>query len=312
MDITRHTRGVYAIAPTPFHPDGTVDGDSVESLVQFYRKAGVDGLTVLGLLGEAPKLTFDESRDVAHRFIRAAGDLPVIVGVSAPGFQSMAQLSAEVMADGAAGVMIAPRAGLQTDDQVVGYFRNAAAAVGASTPFVVQDFPLSSGVQISIPALQRIFTDNDNAVILKHEEWPGLDKITALRRLTERGELPRVSILSGFGAVFLDCEMRRGADGAMTGYAFPEMLVSVVRSAQAGDFDAMQAVFDAHLPYLRYEQQPGVGLAVRKYVLQRRGVIGSDTQRVPAGVLSAETRAEVDLLITRLHATDHGRELFYS
>ncbi len=113
-----------------------------------------------------------------------------------------------------------------------------------------------------------------------------------------------VSILCGNGGLVLDFETERGADGAMTGYAFPDMLVDVVRLAQEGKRDAAHDLFDAHLPLVRYEQQQGVGLAVRKYVLLKRGAIASDAQRMPASALSAAARAEVDYLLARLAKHD--------
>jgi|SRR5262245_16920675 len=79
-----------------------------------------------------------------------------------------------------------------------------------------------------------------------------------------------IPVLVGNGGVFLDFEMERGADGAMTGYAFPEMLVDVVRLQKAGRREEAHDLFDAHLPLMRYEQQPGPGLAVRKHILKLR------------------------------------------
>jgi 4-hydroxy-tetrahydrodipicolinate synthase len=90
----------------------------------------------------------------------------------------------------------------------------------------------------------------------------------------------------------------------MTGYAFPDMLVDVVKHSQAGRREAAHDLFDAHLPLIRYEQQQGIGLAVRKYVLQKRGAIAHDTQRVPGNSLSATARAEVDYLLSRLARHD--------
>jgi 4-hydroxy-tetrahydrodipicolinate synthase len=90
----------------------------------------------------------------------------------------------------------------------------------------------------------------------------------------------------------------------MTGYAFPDMLVDLVKFSNAGDRARAHDLFDAHLPLIRYEQQPGVGLAVRKYILQKRGAIASDTQRKPATPMSAAARAEVDFLLDRLHRFD--------
>jgi 4-hydroxy-tetrahydrodipicolinate synthase len=138
--------------------------------------------------------------------------------------------------------------------------------------------------------------------MLKHEDWPGLDKVTAMRRFTAEGAMRRVSILCGNGGLFLPQEIERGADGAMTGYAFAEMLVELVRLIRADDRAAAHDLFDAHLPLLRYEQQPGIGLAVRKYVLKRRGVIASDAQRKPAGRLSPESIAEIEWMLGRLSA----------
>ena len=124
--------------------------------------------------------------------------------------------------------------------------------------------------------------------MLKHEDWPGLEKISALRGFQKDGSLRPLSILTGNGGLFLDFEMERGADGAMTGYAFPELLIDVVKLSKAGKRDAAHDLFDAHLPLIRYEQQPGAGLAVRKYVLQKRGVIASSAQRKPGSSITAD------------------------
>jgi len=140
--------------------------------------------------------------------------------------------------------------------------------------------------------------------MLKHEDWPGLEKISALRAAQSSGDLKPVSILCGNGGVFLDFEMDRGADGAMTGYAFPDMLVDLVNLSRDGQRDAAHDLFDAHLPLLRYEQQPGVGLAVRKYILWRRGAIAHDAQRMPRSSMTAAARAEVDYLLARLALRD--------
>ncbi len=295
--LTEDAKGVYVIAVTPFLADGSVDDASTDRMVDFYLDAGATGLTVLGIMGEAPKLTIEESRHVVQRILaRVAGRVPVVVGVSAPGFAQMQALTRMVMDDGAAAVMIAPPGSLRTDDQIVAYYRQAAEFIG-DTPFVLQDFPLVTGVQIPVSVIARIVAEVPTCVCLKHEDWPGLDKIGALRA---EGTLNRrISILCGNGGVFLPEEMGRGADGAMTGFAYPEMMVDVVRHAGAGDMDRAQDLFDAYLPLARFEQQPGLGLAVRKYVLAKRGVIADAAQRRPGAGLSAASRAEVDRLMAR-------------
>jgi 4-hydroxy-tetrahydrodipicolinate synthase len=295
--LTTEARGVYVIAVTPFHPDGRIDMESCDRMVDFYLSAGATGLTVLGMMGEAPKLTVEESRDVVARILtRVAGRVPVVVGVSAPGFAQIDTLTRMVMDLGAAGVMVAPPGHLRTDDQIVTYYRQVAEVLG-DVPFVLQDFPLATGVQMANGVIARIVNELPGCVCLKHEDWPGLEKISALRR---EGVLNRrISILCGNGGVFLPEEMARGADGAMTGFAYPEMMVDVVTHHARGEMDRARDLFDAYLPLARFEQQPGLGLAIRKYTLARRGIIAHDALRKPGAALSAASRAEVDLLMAR-------------
>ena len=302
--LTGDAHGLYVIAATPFHEDGRLDATSTDGMVEFYRDCGVSGLTILGMMGEASKLDTDEAIAFSKQVVRRAGNLPVIVGVSSPGFAAMRTLTRAVMDAGAAGVMIAPPATVRTDDQVAGYYDQCVAEIGADVPFVIQDYPLSSGVVIAPVVIRRIVMAHASCKMLKHEDWPGLEKITTVRGYERDGSMRHISILAGNGGLFVDFEMERGADGAMTGYAFPDMLADMIRSQREGHRDRAHDLFDAHLPLLRYEQQPGAGLAVRKYVLMKRGAIASDAQRSPASKLSASARAEVDFLLRRLSKFD--------
>jgi 4-hydroxy-tetrahydrodipicolinate synthase len=303
MKLTSEAKGVYVIAPTPFHADGRIDEASIDRMTDFFIGAGVDGMTVLGQLGEAPKMAHEESVGIVKRVLQRV-KFPVIVGVSAPGFAAMRALTQDVMALGAAGVMIAPPNTLRTDDSIVQYYRQASEAIGTDVPFVIQDYPLTFSVVMTPGVIRRIVMDNPACQVLKHEDWPGLDKISALRGFERDGSMRHVSILTGNNALFLDFEMERGADGANTGYCFPDMLVDVVRLSAAGRRDEAHDLFDAHLPLIRYEQQPGPGLAVRKYVMMRRGIIASDTLRKPGAALPATARAEVDYLLGRVARVD--------
>ena len=255
-------------------------------------------------MGEAPKLDQSEAVAFAERTINRAPHLPFIVGVSAPGFAAMRSLAHEVMLKGAAGVMIAPPPSLRTDDQIVTYYAQAIEAIGKDIPFVIQDYPLTLSVIMTPNVIRRIIMDHPSCVMLKHEDWPGLEKISTLRKFEAEGTLRHISILTGNGGLFLDFEMERGVDGAMTGYAFPELLVDVVSLQKAGKRDEAHNIFDAHLPLMRYEQQQGVGLAVRKYTLMRRGILGSDAQRKPGAGLTTVAKAEVEYLLKRLAVHD--------
>jgi 4-hydroxy-tetrahydrodipicolinate synthase len=304
MLLTADAKGVFPIAPTPFFDDGSIDTESIARMTDFYLECGSTGLTILGQLGEAPKLDHAEAVAIASQVIKLAPKLPVVVGVSAPGFAAMRSLTREVMDRGAAGVMIAPPNTLRTDAQIVGYYKQAVEAIGADVPFVLQDYPLTFSVQMTPDVIRKIVNQLPSCVMLKHEDWPGLEKISALRAFERDGSMRHISILCGNNGLFLDYEVERGADGANTGYCFPDMLCDVVRLFASGEREAAHDLFDAHLPLLRYEQQPGAGLAVRKYVMMRRGIIACAAQRKPAAAMSATARAEVDHLLARLARKD--------
>ena len=293
--------GVYLIAVTPFCEDGTLDLASTDRMVDFYLACGVTGLTILGIMGEASKLTAEESRVFVKQVLaRVAGRVPVVVGASASGFAPMRELTQSVMDLGAAGVMVAPAPSVRSDEQIVSYFDMVSETLGPDVPWVLQDHPVATGVQMPTRVILRIIERAANCVMLKHEDCPGLAKLSAIRAASARGELRRVSILTGNGGgLFLPEELARGADGAMTGFAYPEMMVEVCRAFAAANRERAQDIFDAYLPLARYEQQAGIGLAVRKHILRERGVIASAAIRKPGPKLSAADIGDITWLTTR-------------
>ncbi len=300
--LDRSAKGVFVIAPTPFLPDGSLDLPSADRMTDAFLAAGASGMTILGVMGEAPKLTEAESLTFVERVLqRVAGRVPVVVGASAPGFAQMKAIARGSMELGAAGIMVSPTPGLKGDEAVIAYIAQAMDVVDA--PFVLQDYPQLTGITMTAAMIARMAAD-PRMVMLKAEDWPGLDKLTAIRRMEAEGKMPRVSILGGVGGQFLPEELARGADGIMTGYAFPEMLVKVCELMAAGQRDAAQDLFDIHLPLIRTEVQPGLGLAIRKYVLVKRGIIAHDTLRAPGPKMSKETAGEVDYLLARLARTE--------
>ena len=159
---------------------------------------------------------------------------------------------------GAAGVMVAPPSSLRTDAQILAYYHNTAQTLGP-IPFVLQDFPLATGVQISSSVILQIVHDCPSCVMLKHEDWPGLEKISTLRDASETGGARRISILCGNGGLYLLEEMMRGADGAMTGFGYPEMMAQVIAAFRGDEIDRARDIFDAYMPMVRYEAQPRHG-----------------------------------------------------
>ncbi len=304
MKLNSSANGVFPIAPTPFFDDGRIDTASIDRLGDFYVSCGATGLTVLGQMGEAPKLTHAESVSITTQFIKRTPNRPVIVGVTSPGFASMKALAQEVMSLGAAGVMIAPPNTLRTDEQIITYYHQASKAIGEDIPIVLQDYPLSFSVQMTPKVIRTMVQDIPSIQMVKHEDWPGLEKISALRSFEADGSMRHLAILCGNGGLFLDFEMSRGADGSNTGYCFPDMLCDVVRMKKEGQHDQAHDLFDAHLPLLRYEQQPGTGMSVRKYVMFKRGLLSSDAQRTPGGKLNSIAQKEVNYLLSRLAKKD--------
>jgi 4-hydroxy-tetrahydrodipicolinate synthase len=299
--LNADVKGVFVIAVTPFTESGELDLASTDRMVDFYLESGATGLTILGILGEATKLTAEESHTFVKRVLaRVAGRVPVVVGASAAGFAPMRELSTKVMDMGASGVMVAPAPTLRTDDQIVAYFDMVNATLGENCPWVLQDHPVSTGVQMSTSVVVRVLKNSPACVMLKHEDSPGLAKLSAIRAASDKGDLKRVSILTGNGGgLFLPEELTRGADGAMTGFAYPEMMVDVCKAHASGDIEKAHDIFDAYLPLARYEQQSNIGLAVRKYLMAQRGAIASAALRKPGPKLSDADIADIDRLVRR-------------
>jgi 4-hydroxy-tetrahydrodipicolinate synthase len=299
--LTENASGVYVIAATPFLEDGALDLASIDSLVDFYLSCDVSGMTILGMMGEAAKLSSDESDQVLHRFLhRVQGRVPVVVGVSSPGTNLLVCLARVALDAGAAGVMIAPLPSHQTEEQLYKYFVETCAALGPDVPVVLQDYPVGTTAYISVSTIERLVDQLPQLVMLKHEDTAGHNKLSRLRRGSSSSAHRRISILVGNGGLYLPQELARGADGAMTGFAYPEMLVQVCELFAKGRTEAGEDLFDLYLPLLRHEAQYGIGLAIRKELLRRRGAISGGFVRAPGPRLTRDDLVELDRLVARL------------
>ena len=293
--------GVYIISATPFDDLGVLDLESTKNLIDFYIEKGVDGITILRVMGEAQKLTPDEAELFLNTVLKQVNKrVPVIVGVSNANINNLVKLSNMSMDKGASGVMIAPPINLGADEKIYNYYAKIFDVLGKDIPVCYQDYPFLTKSEISIQTFNRLVNEYSQLVMLKHEEWPGLNKLSKVRSSGKATNTRRVSILTGNGGLYLPQELQRGADGAMTGFAYPEMLIKVVNLHKKGNIDAAEDLFDAYLPLVRYEQQPGIGLAIRKEALHRRGVIRSAKVREPGPSLSSEDRDELTRIIGRV------------
>ena len=299
--ISEESKGVFVIMATPFTDGGALDLQSAGRLIEFYLEEGVHGLTVLGVMGEAPKLSLEEQVEFTrHVLKRVDGRVPVIVGVSNPGMDNLESLSRATMDLGAGGVMIAGIPGLKTDEQVETYFRAIADRLGEEIPICLQDYPPTTTVFISVGVVNRLIAELPHLKMFKHEDCPGHRKLTRLRQAPETDGTRRVSILTGNNGLYVPQELARGADGIMTGFAFPGMLVDVYNLFESGKGEEAEDLFDLYLPVLRHEQQFGFGLALRKETLRRRGAIASAKARDPGPRMDDRDHAEMDRLLERL------------
>ncbi|MBO8142859.1 MAG: dihydrodipicolinate synthase family protein [Firmicutes bacterium] len=295
--------GVFNIMATPFTPDGEVDAEGLRRLVEFQLAAGVDGLTILGIMGEAHKLRETERALVIDTVMDQVRDrVPVVVTVSHGGTAVAVAWAKEAARAGAAAVMAAPPTLLKSPEAVYEFYRRLAGESGV--PVVVQDEPVHTGVIMPPELLVRIITEIDGCRYIKLEEAPTPRKIGQILALAPK-ERP-VGVFGGLGGVQVYYELCRGAVGTMTGFAFPEVLVEIYRRFRTGDRDGARALFYRYLPILAFEGQPGIGLAIRKEILWRRGAIPHPSVRHPAMALDAGTRAELDEVMAQL-GLDRGR-----
>ncbi|QNK82149.1 dihydrodipicolinate synthase family protein [Nakamurella sp. PAMC28650] len=295
-DLTTDLSGTWFVSPTPFTADGAVDPAGLAGIVDATADWGVDGITVLGVMGEVSALSDAERDEVLTGVLRAAaGRIPVAVGCSSPSAPLTAQRISRAVELGASAVMVSAPTLLKDTDQIAGFYR--AACGGAGVPVIVQDEPAATGVPLPVSALLAAL-DATASTTVKLEDPPTPPKITRL--LAAR---PGLTVFGGLGGVSAYAELRRGASGTMTGFAFPEVLRGLRLAAAAGDFASAAVLFDRYLPYLTFEGQPVVGLGIRKEVLRRRGVITCARTRNLRPFLDEITLAELDDVLRRVDLT---------
>jgi len=286
--------GVIPILATPFNTDESFDPESMTSLVRLMKRIGVDGITVLGVLGEANRLNDSEREQVVRTAVSAADGLPVIAGASASGTRAACDLACMAESLGASAVMITPHAEpVPSDERVFGHF---SAITGATRlPVVLQDHPASSGVHMPTGLMLRMVRELPSISCIKEEALPTPPKIRALRGGMGDRTIP---ILTGLGALYGLFDLEAGSDGFNTGFAFPEVLMAMVTAARQGDWQRVRELYTRFLPLIVFEQQPGV--AVRKEILRARGAIATGQVRQPGAQLNPETGKQLAQLIETL------------
>ena len=296
----KENKGVIAIATTPFDENNYIDYESVESLADYYLESGVSGVTILGVMGEAHKLNIEEQKSLIKKYSeKLKNKVPVIVGVSNPGIDNLELLSKFSMDAGASGVMVSGNNGLKNDDHIKTYF-NQVLERTRDIPVCLQDYPPTTNVYFSETVINNLIKDNPSIQMFKHEDCPGHNKLSRLIKYRKEKLNRNYSIFVGNGGLYVPQELRRGADGIMTGFAFIEMLVNVFDLFNNNSKENSEDLFDLYLPLIRHEQQFGIGLALRKFILQKRGIIKFSKVRAPGPALTHEDIQEMNNLLKRL------------
>lgn len=293
MNEAAQLKGVNTVLVTPFHEDESVDVDGVHSVVNAALEAGVDGVVALAIMGEVHKLTDVERTVVVEAVVEACdGRVPVTVGCSAEATAVAVERVGTAQRLGADAVMVAPPRGSRAD-QLPAHYRAVAAAT--DLPVVVQDEPVNTGVVFPASDIAQCL-ELPNVSYVKVEEVPTPEKISAIIEAA-----PGATCFGGLGGVYLYEELTRGADGTMTGFAFPQILVETFRRYSSGDIDGAREHFYRYLPLIRFEAQLGVGgVANRKQILAERGVISSSRARDPADAVDPRTLDELRALIDHM------------
>ena len=288
--------GIYNITPTPFTADGSLDEPSLRKLTEFTRGTGVNGMTILGVLGEADKLTEGERDRVTEIVLDTAGDtFPICVGTTHAGTDGCIYYSKRAQQQGAKAVMVAPPKLARSNDAALER-HYLAVAEAIDIPVVVQDFPPAvGGITMSVELIAKLAAASPRLSFLKLEDDPAPMKITQIRALSKD-----VKIFGGLGGMMFLEELRHGAIGTMTGFAFPEILVEIFAKFTAGNLDGATEVFYKYLPIIRFENQPRINLALRKHIYQLRGVTASSRVRAPFTPVDADTLADLDDILNRL------------
>jgi 4-hydroxy-tetrahydrodipicolinate synthase len=287
-------QGIYPILATPFSDDENIDLESFDRLIRFMTQIGVEGVTILGVLGESNRLIDREREELIKTAVNAAGDMAVIVGTSHTGTFAALALSQMAEALGADGVMVTPQAeAVPSEERIFEYYR--AIGDGIGIPMVLQDHPASTAVHMSVALISRAVAEIPRVACIKEEATPTPPKVRALRQSMKTRSVP---ILTGLGALYGEFDLEAGSSGFNTGFAFPEVLQAMVKANSVGDAARLRELYTRFLPLIVFEQQPGV--AIRKEILRLRGVIRCSKVRHPGADLQPAVGEQLRSLLTHV------------
>lgn len=268
-------RGVWGVLATPFCGEELeVDLDSLRRAVTLFESAGAVGVVALGVFGEAARLSLEERTLVVREVVDASRSCDVVVGLTSTDTAATCLETTQVVA-AAPGRVAALM--VQANSSSISRLRSHLQAVheAGGLPLVLQDYPVASGVHVDVDVIAEA-AGLDYVIAVKCESPPTSPAIGTLASLTD------VPLFGGLGGIGLLDELQAGAAGAMTGFSYPEALQQVITAWDAGGYDAARNAILPWLPLINFEAQIDIGLAIRKEMLRRRGVLSEASVRPPA------------------------------
>ena len=272
-------QGLWGVLATPFDDDLSVDLPSLRNEVASFAEDGCDGLVALGVFGEAASLHADEADAVAGT-VASSTDLPYVLGLSEREPETVIAQARRLLA-AVSRPPVALMAQIGDADPAVAASSLRRLYEATEIGILVQDYPVVSGVTVTDEQVVAIVAACPFVVGVKSETPP---TSVAIAHLAPRVHVP---VFGGLGGVGLLDELEAGSAGAMTGFSHPAALAAMLRAHRHGGFGAARAAWAPWLPLANFEGQLRVGLAIRKELLRRRGVIACARVRRPALPLPA-------------------------
>ena len=288
--------GVHFMMPTVFNDEDSIDIKSMHSVCKFAKNSGCKGLVLLGVMGEAHRLSEHERNFLIEEISQLSKELGLIltIGASAESGYLATSYAAAASDSGAEQVMVAPPIMKKPNENVLfRYYEDINNSIGKNTRIVIQDLPEQSGVHMSPQFMVDLHKNLDKVNSIKLEDPPTPSKISKIDKLRSKD----LKIFGGLGGLFFLEELKRGASGTMTGFAFTEILVEIYDLFSKDKITEAKDVFYKWLPLIRYENTAGISLSIRKEILRKRKITSYSNVRYPSPAMDEDDKKELDFIL---------------
>ena len=288
--------GVHFMMPTVFNDEDSIDIKSMYSVCKFAKNSGCKGLVLLGVMGEAHRLSEHERNFLIEEISQLSKELGLIltIGASAESGYLATSYAAAASDSGAEQVMVAPPIMKKPNENVLfRYYEDINNSIGKNTRIVIRDLPEQSGVHMSPQFMVDLHKNLDKVNSIKLEDPPTPSKISKIDKLRSKD----LKIFGGLGGLFFLEELIRGASGTMTGFAFTEILVEIYNLFSEDKITEAKDVFYKWLPLIRYENTAGISLSIRKEILRKRKITSYSNVRYPSPAMDEDDKKELEFIL---------------